>query len=195
VSQLPTAITFVALTALLAGCAATPAEEPSAARTSAGPTASVSAMATPSAVLTAPAVATPSSPASQTPGAAPVETPVEVPSPEPTAEAPVQVAAATTWEAAPRLTAAHGSSFIVTSTGYQPGQSVLMSMGIYQTDSTDVDEQTAVADASGSVSYTVNVTPDIAPNTYGLVTLVIPGQGTGEDMEASKRFALVDVVG
>ncbi len=53
----------------------------------------------------------------------------------------------------------------------------------------------AVADGSGSVSYTVNVTPDIAPNTYGVVTLVVPGQGTGEDMEASKRFALIDVVG
>lgn len=194
-SKLPAAVTLAALTALLAGCAATPAEEPGAARTSAAPTASVSALATFSATPTAAADTSPSPTASQTPDAIRSETPVEVPSPEPTAEAPVQVAAATTWEAAPRITAVHGSSFIVTSTGYQPGQSVLMIMGIYQTDSTEVDEQTAVADASGSVSYTVNVTADIAPNTYGLVTLVVPGRGTGEDMEASKRFALIDVVG
>lgn len=194
-SRLTAAITLTALTALIAGCAATPAEEPSAARISASPTASAREMDTPSATPTSAADTTPSTTTSPSPDAAPAKTPVEVPSPEPTAEAPVQLAAATTWEAAPRITATHGSSFTVMSTGYQPGQSVLMIMGIYQTDSTEVDEQTAVADASGSVSYTVNVTPDIAPNTYGIVTLVVPGQGTGEDMEASKRFALIDVVG
>lgn len=204
-SKLPSLIALVAVSAFLAGCTATPTQEPLAAEPSTTATTSVRVTARPSATpsVTPSAIATPTPVTSAEPtmNAGPTEIPAEVTPvptdatvPEPAVEAPVAIAATSTWEDAPRITAAHGSSFTVTSTGYQPGQNTRMYMGIYQTDSTDVDEQTSVADATGSVSYTVNVTPDIAPNTYGLVTsLDFDGQVSGEDLEASKRFALIDI--
>lgn len=197
-AKLPSVIALAAITALLAGCAGTSSDEPEAASVSTAPTASASAdaspSATPSPVATTTASSTPEPEATQE-EAAPVETPAVIETPvEAPAEAPLAIATAATWDSAPRVTVVHGSSFTVTSTGYQPGQNVLMLMGIYQTDSTEVDEQSAGADATGSVSFTIAVTPDIDPKTYGVVTMILDGQISGEDREASKRFALVDVV-
>lgn len=205
-AKLPSVIALAAITALLAGCAGTSSDEPEAASVSAAPTASASAQASPSVTPSPVVTTTPSSTPEPVPTqeeAAPEETPadvvtpVEPPAPETAveapAEAPLAIATAETWDGAPRVTVAHGSSFTVTSTGYQPGQNVLMLMGIYQTDSTEVDEQSAGADATGSVSFTIAVTPDIEPKTYGVVSMILDGQIPGEDREASKRFALVDV--
>ncbi|MHA7146067.1 hypothetical protein ACX80U_15275 [Arthrobacter sp. TmT3-37] len=196
----PSVLALMAAAALLAGCAGSPADQPAAQPAS---TASATASPTPSPVASVTA-SSEAGPAPTQEDAAPVETPpavietpVEPPAPEPVVEAPapapIVVGTATTWEAAPRITVTQGSTFVLTGTGYQPGQNISMFMGIYQTDMTEIDEQSMIADASGSFSFTITLAPDVTPTTYGVSTLVRDGMRP-EDIEASKQHALVDVL-
>jgi hypothetical protein len=192
-AKLSSVLALVAVTALLAGCASTPADEP-AAQPASTASASAEATHTPSPVASA-TVSSEAEPVPTQEEAAPVETPpavtetpVEAPAP-----APIVVGTAATWEAAPRITVTQGSTFILTGTGYQPGQNISMFMGIYQTDMTEIDEQSMIADASGSFSFTITLAPDVTPATYGVSTWVLDGIQP-EDIEASKQHALVDVV-
>lgn len=109
-------------------------------------------------------------------------------------EAPaVVIATDPVWDAV-RATVRQGSSFTITGTGYQPGQQVVIHMGISQSDGMVMDEQRVITDGAGNYSFTISVAPDLAPRTYAVLTYVDDGGNGGPRFEASKRFASIDVV-
>ena len=224
-SKLPSFLALAAITALLAGCASTPDDEPAAAPPAAAKTASASPsapkpsatpVATPAtAPSSAPAVESaapeapatvPAAPAVVPPAAAPVETPAvpaapETPAavpaieadPEPVISEGVVVAPHPEWRAS-TATVTQGSSVTVNGSGYQPGQQVIIGMGVAQTDSFVMDDQVAVADAAGAYSFTIMIGADLPPRTYAVLTYVTDYGMGGPDFEATKRYSVIDVV-
>lgn len=92
-------------------------------------------------------------------------------------------------------TVAQGSSLIVNGGGYQPGQEVMIGMGVAQTDSFVMDDQVAVADAGGGFySFTITIGADLPPKTYAVLTYVTEHGRSGPEFEATKRYAVIDVV-
>ena len=67
-------------------------------------------------------------------------------------------------------------------------------MGVAQTDSFVMDDQVAVADAAGTYSFTITIGADLPPKTYAVLTYVTDYGMGGPDFEATKRFAVIDVV-
>ncbi|MHA7146296.1 hypothetical protein ACX80U_16425 [Arthrobacter sp. TmT3-37] len=206
-TKLPSILSLAAIAVVLTGCATTPAAD-SEVNATPTPSASASASATASATPSPAAAATPSSPPAAeptqeetAPAEAPpvvVETPVKSPAPEPSVNAPVEeqliIATNHSWDEASRVSVSQGSMFTVTGTGYQPGQNVLVSMGASQSDFMVMEEQSVVADGTGSFSLPITVAPDLAPGAYAVLALVRDGVEPGPGVEATKQFALVDVV-
>ncbi|WP_146070903.1 hypothetical protein [Arthrobacter sp. B1805] len=210
-SKLSIVIASAAITVLLTACSSSASDQPDAGSVAAAPTgsSSVSASPDPSPTLSAAPSADSSAEPSLEPGTPPqeaspeavppaVEAPVlEPPVVEATPTAPeapaVVIATDPVWDAV-RATVRQGSSFTITGTGYQPGQQVVILMGISQSDGMVMDEQRAITDAAGNYSFTISVAPDLAPRTYAVLTYVDDGVNGGPQFEASKRFALIDVV-
>jgi hypothetical protein len=122
--------------------------------------------------------------------------PLQPPATEPAQAAEHVVAVVTpdpVWEAV-RITVPRGSSFTINGGGYQSGQPITINFGIAQSDGMVMDEQTAVADASGNYSFTITIGADLEPRTYAVLTYVLDGEQGGPDVEATKRFAIIDVV-
>lgn len=218
-TKLPYVLALAATAPLLAGCVTTSGTAPEAAPVPA--TRSSSATAAPSATPAPAESATPAPGVSDSPSSDPMqaptpehtatvtttpadsgtpvtEPPVTEPLADPTTEAPVEppivVTPDPTWEEAPRITVRQGSSFTATGSGYQAGQEVFLNMGVYQTDSMVLEEQSVIADATGGYSFTITIGPDLPPQTYGVFTMVRGGAGSGADYEATKQFAIIEVV-
>lgn len=121
--------------------------------------------------------------------------PVEVPpaTPEVAVETPIVVVTDPAWDAS-RTTIRRGSSFTLTGSGYEPGQNVLINLGIAQTDVMVMGEQSAIADAAGNYLHTITVAPDLEPRTYAVLTMVRDGVEPGPDVEATKQYAIIEVV-
>ncbi len=91
-------------------------------------------------------------------------------------------------------TVTQGSSFTINGSGYQPGQQIIINMGIAQSDGMVMDEQSAITDAGGAYSFTITIGRDLVPRTYGVLTYPADALGNGPALEASKRFAAIEVV-
>lgn len=196
-TKLPAILSLAAIAVVLAGCATTPAVDSEASSTPAATTApSSAASVTPSSEPVPEATTEVDVPTEAPP--ATNETPVESPIAEPSVEAPIEehlvIATNPSSDDASRITVSQGSTFTVTGTGYQPGQNVFVNMGVYQSDSMVMEEQSAIADGTGSFSLAIAVAPDLAPNTYAILALVRDGVQPGPDVEATKQFAVVEVV-
>lgn len=206
-STLSSAVAFVATTALLAGCANAPPGQ-TASSPASSPSGFVSAepSSSPAATpLPVPLTESPTDPAEEAATKAPepavgestpLGAPVQPPVPEPTPAAPQVVAVVTpdpVWDAV-RITVPQGSSFTINGSDYQPGQSIAINLGIAQSDGMVMDEQTAVTDAVGNYSFTITIGADLEPRTYAVLTYVIDGEKSGPDFEATKRFAVIDIV-
>lgn len=201
-AKLPAALALASVAALLAGCAAStdePAAAPrptaSASSPSAAPQPSETASAPPAASASATPSATPSTesaaPSESAVPSAPVATPTSAPAPEATEV--VAVTPNPEWGVV-RATVAQGASFTVNGSGYEPGQEIHISLGIDRTDSFVMDEQTAVADAAGNFGLTITIAADLLPGAYGILTYVADEGLGGPELEATKRFAGIDVV-
>lgn len=59
-----------------------------------------------------------------------------------------------------------GSSVAINGSGHEPGQKVFIGMGVAQTDSFVMDDQVAIADAAGAYSFTIAIEADLPPRTY-----------------------------
>jgi hypothetical protein len=206
VRKLPSIVTFAAVATLLAGCSTT-ADDPTADSSPAPPTASSSA--TPSATP-APGPSTAPSPTQVT---VPEETlpqetlqPVpEVPAsvaPTPEgpplgADAPVAMEIAVTpgpeWGSV-SISVPQGSSLRIDGSGYKPGQQITLSLGVYQTDGSVMEDQVVHADATGAYSSVITLAPDLEPRTYGLLVYISDGEMGGPEFEASKRSVVIEVV-
>jgi hypothetical protein len=122
------------------------------------------------------------------------EAPVAPPAVDPVPEVPATtvVTPHAVWGAV-RTTVTQGSSFTINGSGYQPGQQIVINMGIAQSDGMVMDEQVAVADSAGNYSFTISVGADLPPRAYGVLTYHADAPG-GPEREASKRQAIIDVV-
>jgi hypothetical protein len=204
---LSSAAALTATTALLVGCsnassdqiAASPASSPSS-LVSAEPSSSPAT--TPSSAPLAELTTEPAEEATVEASQPAVEEsvppaePVQPPLTDPTSAAPQVVAVVTpdpVWDAV-RITVPQGSSFTINGGGYQPGQSIAINLGIARSDGMVMDEQTVIADAAGDYSFTITIEADLEPRTYAVLTYVIDGGRGGPDFEATKRFAVIDVV-
>ncbi|WDF34623.1 hypothetical protein PTW37_06930 [Arthrobacter agilis] len=219
VTKLPYVRALAATAPLLAGCVTTSGTEPGAAPVSATISATTAA---PSATPAPAESATPSPAVSDSPSSGPTQAPTpehtatvttppadsgtpvtepqitEPPVADLTTEAPVEPPIVVTLdprrESEPRITVEQGSSFTATGSGYQAGQQILFNMGVYQTDGMVLEEQSFIADATGGYSFTVTIGPDLPPQTYGVFTMVREGVNSPEEFEATKQFAIIEVV-
>ncbi|MBG6224815.1 hypothetical protein IWX63_001377 [Arthrobacter sp. CAN_A2] len=71
-----------------------------------------------------------------------------------------------------RATVAQGASFTSNGSGYEPGQQILINLGIDRSDGWVMDEQSATADAGGHYSFTITIAADLPPGAYGVLTFV-----------------------
>ena len=87
-----------------------------------------------------------------------------------------------------------GTAFTITGSGYQPGQRIHVSFGPSQSDVSIIADQSAYADASGNYSFTITLSPDITPGTYGVLTATPDGLSSGPAIDATRRWATIEVV-
>lgn len=87
-----------------------------------------------------------------------------------------------------------GSALTVLGSGYQPGQRVAVFFGPSQSDYSIIGEQSAYTDLNGNYSFTITLSPAIAPGTYGVVTATPDGLPSGVDVDSTRRWATIEVV-
>jgi hypothetical protein len=77
---------------------------------------------------------------------------------------------------------------------YQPGQRIVVFFGLMNTDHSIIGDQSAYADAAGNYSFTITLSPAIAPGSYGVMTATPDGLSSGPAIDATRRWATVEVV-
>lgn len=92
------------------------------------------------------------------------------------------------------ITVRAGTSFTITGGGYQPGQRIQVFFGPANTDYSIIGDQSAYASLSGDYSLTITLSPGIAPGSYGVMTATPDGLATGPEIDATRRWASVEVV-
>jgi hypothetical protein len=93
-----------------------------------------------------------------------------------------------------QIVAQAGTSFTVMGSGYQPGQRIVVFFGPSNTDFSIIGDQSAYADASGNYSFPITLSPAIAPGSYGVMTATPDGLSSGPEIDATRRWATVEVV-
>lgn len=207
----PSLLALAAITAVLAGCATTPADETEA-RSTPVTSATASARATPSATPSAtlsgeptpePAEAEPA-PVEQPAEVPVVEAPTEPPTPEASTGAPFAIPPASPhtaqvltpepeWDAV-RIVTVPGATFTVTGSGYEPGQRISIGFGVAQTDSFVFDDESAYADAAGNYAFPITLAADLPPNTYAVVTSTPDGKEPGPEVWDGRLWGTVEVI-
>ncbi|GAB3548480.1 hypothetical protein GCM10027404_12440 [Arthrobacter tumbae] len=113
--------------------------------------------------------------------------------PDPSAGTPSTVTPGPVWGSVETVVQA-GAAFTLTGSGYQPGQRITVFFGPSQTDYSIIGEQSAYAGPSGNYSFTITLSPDIAPGTYGVLTATPDGLSSGPAIDATRRWATIEVV-
>ncbi|MDF9278657.1 hypothetical protein P4U43_12750 [Arthrobacter sp. EH-1B-1] len=113
--------------------------------------------------------------------------------PNPFAGAPNTVTPGPVWGSVQTVVQA-GTAFTITGSGYQPGQRITVFFGPSRTDYSIIGEQSAYAGPSGNYSFTITLSPDITPGTYGVLTATPDGMPSGQSIDETRRWATIEVV-
>lgn len=107
--------------------------------------------------------------------------------------ADVVITPALEWGAV-HATVTQGSSFTINGSGYEPGQRISISFGLYQTDAFIFIDESAFADADGNYSFTITLAPDLEPRTYGVTASTPDDLPVGPAVWETRRNAIIEVV-